>query len=197
MSQNPTISQLDGSQIIKRVYTESDDAVRVSVASGTSFAVVLDHTDSIVALGTEDGTPAGTYHAFKVASNGTVFVRADSVSGATADLSSASTGVVLAPISSSGIKSYQIYAQVDAEDALGAGTTGDITARIDISPTSSGTTFYQTATTLTVPGGTALNAVVASALLTDIIGQRVQLTLTANGLIGADRVKFFICGSSL
>lgn len=197
MSINPTISQLDSGQIIKRIYDESNDAIRTEVAGGTSFAVALDHSDSIVALGTEDGTVGGTYHAIKVASDGVAFVRADSISGSTANLTSASSGIVLSPISCSGIKSYQIYAQVNAEDVLGAGITSNITARIDISPTSSGSTFYQTSTTLNVPGGTALNAVVVSSLLTNIIGQRVQLTLTTNNLAGADAVKFFLVGSTL
>lgn len=197
MSQNPTISQLDAPQIVKRVFDESNDANRVVVAGGTSFAVSLDHTDSVVTLGTEDGTVSGTYHAIKVDTSGVTFVRADSISGATADLSSASTGVVLSPIVCSGIKSYQIYAQVDAEDVLAAGITSNITARIDISPTTSGSTFFQTSTTLNVPANTALNAVVASALLTNIIGKRVELTLTVNNLAGADRVKFYLVGSTL
>jgi len=197
MSANPTITQLDGGQVIKRIYEESNDAIRTVVAGGASFAVALDSSDSIVILGTEDGIVSGTPHAIKVDSGGVTFIRADSISGATAALSSASSGVVLSPISCTGIKSYQIYAQVTAEDGLGAGITGNITARIDISPTAAGSTFYQTGTTLNVPGATALNDVVASSLLTDILGKRVQLTLTANNLVGADRVIFYIVGSTL
>lgn len=197
MSVNPSPSLLDGGQIVKRVYDEANDAVRVEVAGGTSFAVALDSSDSIVVLGTEDGVVSGTPHALKVSTTGVVYVRADSISGATASLSSASSGVVLAAISSSGIKSYQLYAQVLAEDVAMAGTTGDIIARIDISPLSSGSTFYQTSNTLTVPSGTALNAVVIGTVLTSIVGLRVQLTLTTNSLAGADRVKFFLVGSSL
>lgn len=197
MSQNSTISQLDAGQIVKRIYDESNDAIRIEVAGGTSFAVALDSSDNIVALGTEDGTVSGTAHALKVDTSGNLSIRADSISGATASLSSASSGVVLAAISSSGIKSYQIYAQVIAEDVPAAGITSNITARIDISPSTSGSNFFQTSTTLDVPGTTALNAVVASSLLSNIIGQRVQLTLTANNLAGADRVTFYLVGSSL
>lgn len=197
MAKNPSITQLDVGQALRRTYDEANDAIRIEVAGGVSFAVALDHTDSVVALGTEDGTPSGTYHAIKVSPTGVAFVRADSISGSTADLSSASAGVVLAPISSSGIKSYQIYAQVDGENVPAAGLAGAITARIDISPTAAGSTFFATSTTLNVPATTALNAVVASSLLTNIIGQRVQLTLTSNTLVGGDLVKFYIVGSSL
>lgn len=196
MSVNPSISQLDNGQIIKRVYDGSNDAVRTVVAGGTSFAVALDSSDSVVMLGTEDGIVSGTPHAIKVDANGVVIIRADSISDSSADLSSASSGVVLGPISSSGIKSYQIYAQVDGEDVAAAGLAGAIAVRLDISPTASGSTFLQTAATLNVPAATALNAVVASSLLTNIIGQRAQLTITANTLVGADRVKFFLVGSS-
>lgn len=199
MSQNSTPSYLDSPQIIKRVYEEADDAVRVKVASGTSFAVALDAADgdNVFIKGSEDGTTSGTSHVFKLDANGVVYVRADSISGNTAALSSASVGVVLAAIASSGIKSYQIYAQVTGEDVAAAGLTSNITARIDISPATSGSNFFQTSTTLNVPGTTALNAVVASSLLTNIIGKRVQLTLTANNLAGADRVVFYLVGSSL
>ena len=45
MSQNSSPSLLDGGQVIKRIYEETDDAIRVKVASGTSFAVALDVSD--------------------------------------------------------------------------------------------------------------------------------------------------------
>lgn len=197
MSVNPSITLLDGGQIIKRVYDEPNDAVRVEVAGGTSFAVTLDHTDSVVALGTEDGAAGGTYHALKVSSTGVVLVQGNAVTGTSAALSSASSGVVIAAFSTAGIKSYQIYAQVTAEHSAAAGTTGDIVARLDISPAASGSVFYQTSTTLTVPGSTALNAVVVGTILSSFVGMRAQLTLTSNGLGGADRVVFYIVGSSV
>lgn len=198
MSQNSTITKLDAPQVVKRTYDEANDAIRTIPAETTSFAVELDASDgdSVLSTGSSDGTSSGTLKVIKVDSNGVQYIRADSISGSTAELDHTSAGVVLSAISSAGIKTYQLFAQVTGEDVPAAGITSNITARIDISPTTSGSTFYSTSTTLNVPGATALNAVVASALLTTIIGQRVQLTLTANNLAGNDKVKFYIVGST-
>lgn len=84
MSQNSTPSYLDNGQIIKRIYEESDDAVRVKVASGTEFAVSLSSSeDSISSQGQSGSTKAS--------------------------LTNASTGVVVAAESCAGYKSFQLY----------------------------------------------------------------------------------------
>lgn len=72
MPKNPSPSLLDAGQIVKRVYDEANDAVRVEVAAGTDFEISIDAADgdSAMFVGTEDGTPTGTQHTVKINSLG-------------------------------------------------------------------------------------------------------------------------------
>lgn len=79
MSKNLSPSLLDAHQITKRVYDEDNDAVRVEVASGTSFAISVDAADgdNLLIQGTEDGTLDGTPHVVKVNAQGELVISAD------------------------------------------------------------------------------------------------------------------------
>lgn len=74
MAQNPVISQLDSNQIVRRTYDEANDAVRTELVNAVTLAVTINHDDSIVTLGTEDGAVDGTYHAVRVTSDGSLVV---------------------------------------------------------------------------------------------------------------------------
>lgn len=82
---NLTPTLLDSPQIVKRIYDETDDAIRIKIASGVDFAVELnaDDGDSVESRG---------------------------ISGSTkVSLTSASTGVVVAAFDCKGMKSFNLY----------------------------------------------------------------------------------------
>lgn len=186
MSTNNNISLLDAPQMIRRSFDPTNDAIRVSL-DGVSIQLDSASGDSILAIGTEDGTTGGTQHALKVSTSGVLFIRADSISAASAVLTDASSGSAIAGTSCSGIKTFQLYAK-----AVTA-TTGALTVRIDVSP--DGTNYFQTATTLTLPAS-LINTVVASSLLTTVIGQLVKVTITSNALGAAEQAQVFLVGAS-
>jgi hypothetical protein len=138
MSQNSTPSYLDSPQIIKRVYEEADDALRVKVASGTDFDVALSY---------DDGDSVG--------------VQGNSVS-TKASLTSASTGVVVAAFDCSGMKSFNLYTKTITT------ITSAQVLTLEVSPSATDDVWKATALTITpdttadvVVMGTTLTSVVA------------------------------------
>lgn len=169
---NPSPSLLDSGQIIKKIFDTTDDAVRIVLASGTTFEVSLNSDeDSVTVLG-----------------NG--------FAGNTAALTSASTGVVMAATASVGIKSFQLYAIVNAAQTGGL-TSGAIVVKIEVSPSDSVNVWYDPSSSLNVPLGTATGAVLAGSILSILIARRVRLSVVSNALVGADSVTFYLVGNSV
>lgn len=198
MGLNSSPSLLDSPQIVKRIFDATNDAVRITLAEATGIAIELNAADgdSALAVGTTDGTTSGTQKVFKLDTNGVLYIRGDSISGQSAALDGTSVGTVIDPIDCSGIKSFQIYAEVLAADDTTA-TAGQIEAKIDLSPVTSGDTFVTINVALNVPPGTDVGVVAVSDLITNLIAKRARLSLTANQLVGNDSVRFFIVGSSV
>jgi hypothetical protein len=108
---------------------------------------------------------------------------------ASGTMTSGSAGAVVASTACVGIKEFQMYAVATTA------TTGSITVRIDVSPTSPGVSFYQSSTTLTL-GASSIGAINVSTILNDLIAQSVKVTITANTLAAAEVVTVYIVGNS-
>lgn len=126
MSQNSSPSYLDSPQIVKRVYEETDDAIRVKVASGTSFAVALD---------VADGDTVG------VQGNG---------SSTKVSLTSASTGVVVPATSCVGMKTFNLFSKTTAT------ITSAKTITLEVSPSDTDDVWKATTLTITPDTTTAV-----------------------------------------
>jgi hypothetical protein len=85
MAQNPTISQLDSGQIVKRVYDEANDAIRVEMGAVNGIAI---------SLSADDGD--------------SVLTVPDSIS-TSATITNANTGTIIAATACVGIKSFILY----------------------------------------------------------------------------------------
>lgn len=72
MGLNSSVSLLDGGQIVKRAFDGSNDAIRIVPAEVTSMAIELDAADgdSVLAMGSSDGTSSGTLRVLRADSNG-------------------------------------------------------------------------------------------------------------------------------
>lgn len=169
-AQNPTITQLDVIQAIRRTYDEANDALRVEVAGGVSFAVSLDHTDSVVVLGTEDGTAGGTYHALKTTTTGSPLITPNG-SSTKVSLTSASTGTVIGPVSCAGMKSFNLYTNTTST------ITGAQALTLLISPSDTDNVWI--AATLTVTESTTNAVVVKGTTETDVVARRVRVDIAA------------------
>lgn len=89
MAQNPTITQLDTAQAMKRTYDESNDAIRTVPASVSGFAITIDAADdSISIVGLSSSTKAS--------------------------ITNASTGVIIPAFSCAGYKSFNLYTNTTA-----------------------------------------------------------------------------------
>lgn len=172
MAQNDSPSLLDSAQIIKRLYNQSNDSVRVEVASGTDFEVSLSATDG-----------------------DSVVIYGNGFSGSTAALTSASSGTVLAATSCVGIKSFQLYGIVTAVDAVT--TAGNIVVRIEVSPDDSANVWHNTGSTTTVSAGSAVGVIAVNSILSTLIARRVRLVVSSNALAGNDAVQFYLVGNSV
>lgn len=145
MAVNSSISELDAAQIVKRTYQVADDAVRTVLATTTGMAIVLDRSDEVT---TYAGTVTGT-----------------------ADLTSASTGVVVAAFSVVGMQRINLFTK----------TTTTITdaqvLTLEISP--SDTADVWIATALTVTPSTTANTVIAGTVLSNLTARRARVSTTA------------------
>jgi hypothetical protein len=135
---NPSITQLDGGQIFKRVYDETNDAVRVEVASGTTFAIGVDAAD-------------GDNLAIKGLSSSTK-----------ASITNANTGTIVAAADCSGYKAFNIYIKTTST------ISGSQACTLEVSPHDTDNVWIATSVTATPSGtngvvvaGTASSAIVA------------------------------------
>jgi len=138
MAQNSSPSLLDSGQIVKRVYDQANDAVRVEVGVGTSFGLSLtaDSGDSVLSV------PV--------------------VSEAKASITSSSTGVIVAAAPCIGMKSFNLYTNTTAT------ITGAQVCTVQVSPSDSDNVWISTSLTITpsttngtVVMGTAVTNIVA------------------------------------
>lgn len=182
MSQNTTPSFLDSPQIIKRVYEEADDAVRVKVASGTSFAVALDAADGdSVKAYTYDGAGTAINKGQAVmASSMPVVIASNQSSISTTDTPASSstkasvttgTGTVLSATSCVGMKSFNLYSNTTTTVVNGQVLT------LEVSP--SDTDNVWKATTLTITPSGTVSTVVMGTANSAIVGRRVRVTTAA------------------
>jgi len=79
MAKNPNITKLSEQQILQRVYDEPNDQLRTTIDAsvnigGQQTLVITSQEDSIVVVGTTDGTLTGPQAAIRVAPDGTVQV---------------------------------------------------------------------------------------------------------------------------
>lgn len=89
MAKNPTISQLDAAQVMKRVYDEANDCIRTELGVNSGIDIQLDAgTDTISTQGISSSTKVS--------------------------LTNASSGVVVPAFSCVGMKSFQLYSSTTA-----------------------------------------------------------------------------------
>ncbi len=138
MAKNATISQLDSPQVIKRVYDEANDAIRVEVGGGTSFQLNLDATT---------GDTVGV--------QGMSTVQKSSIT-------TSSTGVIVPAFSCVGMKSFNLYTITTAT------LTGAQVCTLEISPSDADNVWIASSLTVTPSGtlnvvvaGTVNSAIVA------------------------------------
>lgn len=150
MAQNPSISQLDGPQIIKRVFDQTNDSVRVDFAGVHSTAINLSATDT---------------------SNPDSIINYPVSLSTKASLTSASTGTVIGPVSCVGMKSFNIYTVTTAT------ITGSQALTLQVSPSDSDNVWIAVSCTAT-PSTT--NAVVVKGTTeVDIVARRAQVVIAA------------------
>ena len=119
MSQNQLPSLLDSGQIIKRVFDGTNDAVRVEIGQGTSFAIGLsaDSGDSILTVPT--------------------------LLEAKASITSTNSGVIIPVTSCTGMKSFSIYTHTTST------ITGAQLCTVEVSPSDSDNVWIATSATIT------------------------------------------------
>lgn len=150
MGANASVSQLDSGQIIKRVYDATNDAVRVDFAGVHSSAISLSATDS---------------------SNPDSVINYPSSSSTKVSLTSASTGVVISPVSCVGIKSFNLYTKTTSA------ITGEQACTLQISPSDTDNVWISASCTVT-PSETN-TTVVKGTIETDIVARRAQVIIAA------------------
>ena len=69
MSLNPSPSQLDTNALNQRAFDGANDAYRTVLESTLDISLTAASGDSILAVGTEDGTLTGTQHVLEIDSN--------------------------------------------------------------------------------------------------------------------------------
>lgn len=171
MASNPSVTELDTAQALKRAFDSSNDAMRVDIISSlaSSLSIAASDGDTILAVGTEDGAVSGTQHAMKVSSDGTLINQPNSYA-AKASLTNASSGVVLAAFSAVGLKTFNIVLKTTAT------LTGPQALTVEISPSDTDNVWVATTITAT-PSGT--NAVVVSATAASLIARRARVSIAA------------------
>ena len=193
MAVNSTISLLDSAQITKRIFDTDNDSVRVTLGDSTGLAMEISATDgdTIMVVGSTDGTTSGTQKVLKLDSSGvaqvagavTVTSGAVTVSGTAtitpagsstkASATSATTGSVIAAASCVGMHTFNVFTK----------TTSTITdprlLTLEFSPHDSDDVWKATALTITPD---ATNAVVVMGTpLTGVVARRVRV-VTASAI---------------
>jgi hypothetical protein len=177
MSKNSSPSLLDAPQIVKRVYDEANDSVRVNLGDVNGLSFNISSTgDSILAVGTTDGTTSGTQKVIKLGADGTVqisgtYTYTPAGSSTKASLTSASSGTVLGPVSCVGMKSFNLYTNTTST------ITGAQALTVQVSPSDTDNVWINT--TLTATESTVNGTVIAGTNNTSITGRRVQVVIAA------------------
>lgn len=138
MSVNPSISQLDAGQIVKRTFDSTNDATRIVLAEATGIAIELDSAD-----GDNVGVQGNN-------------------SSTKASITSANTGVIVPAASCAGMKSFNLYVVTTAT------ITGSQACTLEVSPSDTDNVWIATSVTVTPSGtlgvvvaGTASSSIVA------------------------------------
>jgi len=135
---NPSPSLLDSGQIVKKIYNESTDSIRIELASGTTFAVALDAADgdNIAEKGLSISTKAS--------------------------ITNANTGVIVDAADCAGYKSFNLYT------ATTSTIIGAQICTLEVSPSDTDNVWIATTLTITpslvngtVVAGTASSSIVA------------------------------------
>lgn len=166
---NPNKGLVDNSQILRRSYDAVVEALRFIPAQGTEFAIELDAADG-------DNVAVPNSASFSMSS---------------ASLTNIASGNAIAPFSSAGSKSFQLYCEVLA--TAGASTAGAIVVKLELSPSDSGA--FMQAATMTIPLGSATGFMLQSTLLS-ALSRRLKVSITSNALVAGDQVKFYLIGGS-
>jgi hypothetical protein len=119
MAKNTTITQLDAGQVIKRIFDEPNDALRVEIGSGTSFALGI------------------------TADDGSSITAVPSVSETKSSITNANTGVIVGPVPCIGMKSFELYTNTTST------ITGAQVCTLQVSPSDTDNVWISTSTTIT------------------------------------------------
>lgn len=140
-----TLSSLDHSQVLRIAFDEASGALKTIPSTGTVTVIQLsaDQGDSIGIEGVQTTTSAN------IASTG-------------------ATGVLIGPLSCSGMRSFQLYSYTAASGATGA------IANIDYSPDG----IHFLASNIAVTSSTSLSGMVVSSLDSSHIAQSVRVSVT-------------------
>jgi len=134
MAQNSSISRLDSNQMIKRVFDEANDAVRIVLGESTGIAIELsaDDGDSII-------------------------TRPEGIS-TKASLTSASSGVIIAAASCVGMKTFNLHSKTTSA------TVGPQVLTVEFSPHDSDDVWIASSITVTpsAVNGTLVSGTAAS-----------------------------------
>ena len=166
---------LSASQVNKRVFDESSDAIRVVQAASTSYAIETSAADgdSMLMVGTADASLSGTQSVLKVASDGSLTANFSS-SAQKASVTTGS-GVILPAFSVAGMKTINIFSN----------TTTLITTphvcTLEISPSDSDNVWI--ATSLVITPSSAVGAVAGTAISS--CARRARVSIAAANTNGA------------
>lgn len=139
-----SMTMLDQNQVIRTAFDEATGALKTIPATATSMQIELDAAD---------GDNVG--------------VQGNVLSPSTANITSASSGEIIAPISIVGMKSLQLYVQ--ATSAI----TGPQSIVVEISPADTGSVWFATALAVTTPTS---SGTVAAGTVLSAVARRVRVT---------------------
>lgn len=139
-------SQLDSSQILREAWDDTLGGLKTVPASATTFSVELSHADgdSVLTVG--------------------------NAQQASANITSASTGVIIAEFDCTGYKSFNLFSKTTST------IVGAQTVTLEISPAASGDVWF--ATTLTLTPSTVNNTVLMGTL-SSFIAKRARASIAS------------------
>lgn len=137
MAKNTAVTQLDTGQLIKKVYDEANDAIRVEVGQGTSFglSITADSGDSVITV--------------------------PNITEQKASITSANTGTIIAAFPCIGMKSFNLYTNTTST------IVGAQVCTLEISPSDSDDVWISSSLTVTpsLVSGTVVMGTVNSAIV--------------------------------
>lgn len=150
-----SLSQLDANQVIQSVYDDNGNLRTVLPASAT--VQLATSTVINIELDASDGDSVGVQGVMS-STSGIIGL-------------GGSTGVLIGPLSCTGMKSFQIYSYTSASASTGAIGT------LELSPLSSTATNVWYTTSLSVTSSTSASGVIASSIFTGL-AQQARLKIT-------------------